>query len=348
MSKSVEGKVITARGPVEPGVLGAVMMHEHLHSDWAQVGETPFDMVKWPMLEKYAVPSLRELRSHGCFAYVDMSRAPERAAPWVYKKVSELSDIHIVVATGFYREMELGKYWTKTPEDQIWPFVRDQPVEVLEEFCVREVEEGIHGSDVHAGVLKAASSSAELTEAERKAFIAVARAHKKTGIFISTHCTAAGAHVTQLELLESSGVNPERVILGHTERHMVNEWPTVRDCMKRGTTFLMTNLRMDVAEKTRQQWADAIKRAFDEGLGDHVTLGLDWAFTVGYAEMTDPNWRPHLGDTNMITSCTFMPPPPFVYLFTYTIPRFREMGVTDEMIRTMTVDNPKRIMPVQS
>ena len=27
------GRVVTARGPIEPTALGRVMMHEHLHSD---------------------------------------------------------------------------------------------------------------------------------------------------------------------------------------------------------------------------------------------------------------------------------------------------------------------------
>ncbi|MBM4082793.1 MAG: hypothetical protein FJ278_24010, partial [Planctomycetes bacterium] len=280
------------------------------------------------------------------FTYIDNTRPPERAEPWVYQKVSRLAGIHIVVATGFYREIELGKYWARTPEDQIWPFARQQPVEALEEFCVCEIEEGIHGTDLRAGVLKLGSSSADLTETEQKTFRAAARAHKRTGVYISTHCNAKGAHVAQLRLLESEGVDPQRVVLGHTQGQMVSEWGTVRECMKRGATFLMTNLRMDVAEKVRQGWADAIKRAFGEGLGHRVTLGLDCAFAVGYADMEDPNWRPHQGDSNLLIPCV-IPLPPFVYLFVYTLPRFREMGVTQDMIKTMLVDNPKRVVPVR-
>jgi len=41
---SVEGKVLTAPGPVAPKDLGAVMMHEHLICDWAQKAEVPFDV----------------------------------------------------------------------------------------------------------------------------------------------------------------------------------------------------------------------------------------------------------------------------------------------------------------
>ena len=343
-----DGKVITVRGPVDAQELGAVMMHEHLLADWSQTAEVPFDMAKWPMLEKYAVPALKQLKKHGCHAFLDMTRSPERAAPWVYQKISEMADFHIILSTGFYREIELGHYWARTPDDQIWPFVRESSVEELEEFCVTEIEQGLHGTEVRAGVLKIASSSKDLTETETKAARAVAGAQKRTGLLINTHAVTEGAFKSQLDLLEAEGVDPRRVVLGHTMSAMVHEWPAVRECMKRGATFAPTNLRMDVSETERRGWADAIIRAFDEGFGDKVTLGLDWGFSVGYLDfMADPNWRPRQGDSTLVGPCTFMPPPPFVYLFDYTVPRFKEMGVTDEMLKTMLCDNPQRIIPVQ-
>lgn len=345
---SIDGKVVTARGPVDPAELGAVMMHEHLICDWAQKEEVPFDMGKWPMLERYAAPSLRQLNDYGCHAVVDATFPPCRAAPWVYQKISEIADIHIIVSTGYYREIELGTYWARVPEDQIWPFVRQASVEELEALCMREIEEGIHDSDVHAGVLKMGTSSGDLTEAETKAARAVARVHKRTGVLINTHATGTTSFKGQFDLLSAEGVNPERVCFGHTMQALVAAWPGVRECMKAGATFAPTNLRMDVAEHTRQSWADAIIRAFDEGFGRHLTLGLDWAFQVGIVDAkANPEWRTRHGAPSVLVPCTFMPPPPFVYLFTHTIPRFKEMGVTDEMLHAMLVENPQRIIPVR-
>ena len=345
---TLEGKVLTVRGPVEPDRLGAVMMHEHLLADWAQKAEAPFDMAKWPMLEKYAVPSLKKLKEHGCNAFLDMTRPPERAEPWVYRKVSELADFNIILCTGYYREIELGTYWAHREEDQIWPFVRESSIEELEEFCLREVEDGIGGSDVRAGVLKAASSGGEPTEAEAKAIRGVARAQKQTGLLVNTHATGTESFKAQFDLLVAEGVDPERICLGHTMDALVKAWPEVRECMKQGAVFAPTNLRMDVLESVRKAWAGAIIRTFDEGLGDKLTLGLDWGFSVGYLDfMANPKWRPHQGDTNLMAPCTFMPPPPFVYLYQYTIPCFKEMGITDEMLNTMLVQNPRRIIPVR-
>ena len=105
---------------------------------------------------------------------------------------------------------------------------------------------------------------------------------------------------------------------------------------------------MDVSGETRRAWAGAILRTFDEGLGDRLSLGLDWALTVGCLEfVSDPNWRPHQGDSNVLTACTFMPPPAFAYMFTHTAPRLMEMGVTEGMFQTMFVETPQRILPVR-
>jgi len=348
MDCSLEGKVMTVRGPIDPEKMGAVMMHEHLQCDWSQKEEIPFDMAKWPMLEKYAVPSLRSLNDYGCHAFVDATFPPNRAAPWVYQKVSEMADIHIILSTGYYREIEIGRYWAAAPEDQIWPFVREASVEELTDLCVREIEDGIHDTEVHAGILKMGTSSGDLTETETKAARAVAAAQKRTGVLINTHATGTTSFKGQFDLLTAEGVDPERMCFGHTMAAVTDAWPGVRECMKAGATFAVTNLRMDGPRKQCDAWGAAIMRAFDEGLGDRLCLGLDWAFQLGLLDFkADPDWRARKTGTGLFVPCTFMPPPPFVYMFTHTVPRFKEMGVTDDMFHTMLVEVPKRIIPIR-
>ena len=120
------GHVITARGPVEPAALGKVMMHEHLHSDcvdWEKgepIGEEhpPTEERRRYLLEN-AIPHLENCRQYGMGAYVDVTMPPWRAWPTLYREVSERSGVHIILATGFYREIELGCYWAKKPEWQL-------------------------------------------------------------------------------------------------------------------------------------------------------------------------------------------------------------------------------------
>lgn len=338
-----EGKVITVRGPVKPEALGKVMMHEHIHADiydWERkeliTEEKPITAERRDYLMKEAVPYLKQCNDYGCFAYVETTPVPWRAWPTFYVEASQAANMHIILCTGYYREVEMGKYWVRKPEDQIWPFVREATVEELAEFCIREILEGVHGTGVHAGAIKLGTSQPEMTDAEKKTFHAGARAQKATGVFITTHCTRIGAESSQLAILEEEGLDLTRVVIGHTASHLMD--PDCRkvciNWMKRGANFLPTNLRMD-GEEGPERWrplVEAVHEVFDAGLGDKIVLGLDCAFCSEGGEF----------------QYCVMPPPPFLYMFTHTLPAFRRMGLTEDEEKMILLKNPQRILPVRN
>lgn len=336
---SDKGKVITVRGLVEPSALGRVMMHEHLHSDcydWEKdelvTEEKPITQERRELLMKEAIPFLKKCNDYGCFAYLDTTPPPWRAWPTFYIEASEAANMHIILCTGFYREVEYGTYWVKKPEYSIWPFVTNSSVEELTEFCTKEVLEGIHGTEVRAGAIKLGSSQPEMTETERKAFLAGARAQKATGVHITTHCTQIGAETSQLRIFDDEGVDLNRVVIGHTARHLMDS-----DCrkvciewMKRGVTFLPTNLSIGENPERWRPLVEAIHEIFELGLGDKLVLGLDCAFA---------------SEREQFVYC-IIPPPPYLYMFKHTLPEFRKMGLTVEEEEAIMVKNPQRILPV--
>jgi phosphotriesterase-related protein len=340
---SFRGKVLTARGPVEPSVLGRVMMHEHLYSDcydWDRDElvneEKPISPERRSLLMTEAIPRLKECNDHECFAFLEATPVPWRAWPTFYVEASEAANMHIILSTGYYREMEDGAYWVKKPEDKIWPFVTNSTVEELTEFCTREIAEGIHGTEVRAGVVKLGTSQPEMTETEKKAFRAGARAQQATGVHITTHCTRIGAETSQLQILDEEGVDLSRVVIGHTAGHLMDE-----DCrkvciewMRRGANFLPTNLGITDKDPKGSRWqplVEAIHEIFDIGLGDRITFGLDWAYCSEHGEFS---------------ACTFMPPPPYLHMFSHTLPAFRKMGLTVEEEEAIMRTNPQRVLPV--
>ncbi len=336
-----EGKVITVCGPVEPAALGRVTMHEHLYADiydWDKDElireERPITAERRELLMREAVPPLEECTAHGCFGLVDPSVSPWRAWPTFYAEVSELTGVRIVLCTGFYREVETGSYWVKRPEDAINPLVRERPPDELADFCTREISEGINGTEVRAGAIKLGTSAPQMTEAETKTFRAGARAQKATGVHITTHCTMLGAESSQLRLLDEEGVDLNRVVIGHTAAHL-SDPDTRRVCiewMKRGANFLPTNLRMDKngGPEVWRPLVEAIHEVFDAGLGDRLCLGLDCAFS---------------SESGPFKYC-IIPPPPFLYMFTETLPALRKLGLTAEEEEQMMRHNPQRILPV--
>ena len=339
--KPLIGKVLTVTGPVAPEVLGRVMMHEHLHSDiydWeldAPIDdELPTSPERRQFLLDDAVPLLKEAREkYGMGAYCDVTMPPWRAWPDVYEQVSRASGVQIIMATGFYREIELGQYWAKTPDRQIWSFVRQSSVEQLTEMCVREITEGIHGTGIRAGCIKLGTSQPVMTETEINTFRAGARAHRQTGVHITTHCTQAGAESSQLALLDEEGVDLHRAVIGHTGGLLTNPEgrKTLLAWMQRGANFLPTNLAVTTPAHW-QSFVDGIHEIFQAGHGDKLVLGLD----SGYCS-----------ESGKFERVTFMPPPPWVYMFSHVLPVFRSLGLTADEEDWMMRRNPQRILPVQ-
>jgi predicted metal-dependent phosphotriesterase family hydrolase len=340
--KTLRGKVITVLGPVAPIALGKVLMHEHVCSDlydWENhrlvVQEKPNDKYMQYLMRE-AVPHLRKCGEYGCSGICDVTMPPWRAWPDVYQAVAREARTNIVLATGFYREIELGSYFVKTPEDQIWPYVRKAPVEELAEMCIREIVEGIHGSEVHAGCIKLGTSGPVMTETEAKTFRAGAIAQKATGVHITTHCTRIGAETAQLSFLDAEGVDLRRVVIGHAQGHLTDpNWRKVcLDWMRRGANFLSTNLGIKPQDPANrwQGLVDAIQQIFDAGHGDKLVLGLD----SGYCSESGP-----------LEPMRFLPPHPFLHMFTHTLPSLRQMGLTAEQEEAMMTVNPHRILPVQ-
>jgi phosphotriesterase-related protein len=283
-----------------------------------------------------AVPHLLYCRDHGINTILDATPAPWRGWPTLHAKVSRAADVHIVLSTGYYRQVEMGTYWVKRPEDSIWPFVAESSVEELADYCIREIVEGIHGTEHRAGAIKLGSSAPELTAAETKAFRAGARAQKATGVHVTTHCTKLGAETTQLALLDAEGVELDRVVIGHTAWHLMNA-DCRRKCvgwMRRGANFQPTNLGVKDSDPGGEGWrplVEAIHEVFDAGLGSRLVLGLD----SGYCS-----------ESSEFGPVKFLPPEPFSHMLTHTLPAFRAMGLAEEEERTMIRDNPRRILPV--
>src|SRR5512136_2394975 len=105
----VKGRVMTVMGPVAPEQLGAVLMHEHVHLDVAVEREGPTPPERVELLQRYCVPHLKQLPAYGCRTVVESTPMPMRAEPWVYQELARTSSVHIVMATGFYREAAPGE-----------------------------------------------------------------------------------------------------------------------------------------------------------------------------------------------------------------------------------------------
>ena len=315
----------TALGPLSPEDLGFTLMHEHVFTRYPDLRyEYRIETELWI---EAAVRQLSEIRQQGVHTIVDMTvLGIGRFVPDV-KVVSERSGVAVVVATGVYAPMGLPNYFGNR--------IRLGERDAFYRFLVKEIEEGIADTGIRAGVLKIVTNEQGLNVDVESIIYDVARAHRRTGVPISTHSHAAsfGGDMQQ-QLLARAGVDLSRVLIGHCGDTTDLDYLT--RLLLRGSFIGMDRFGIDtmctfgnrvhtVAELCKRGFASQIVLSQDTNCAtDNFPLDLRSRY-LGWER-----WR-------------------MTHLVNDVLPALREVGVSDTEIVTMTVDNPRRILePVTS
>ncbi|MDR6685734.1 phosphotriesterase-related protein [Arthrobacter sp. 1088] len=220
--------VQTVLGPVDPGHLGKILHHEHLTSlvpgPWLSGGrpETladPRALVVEPTDESYCsdqvahgVRALSGLSRLGFDTIVDLSpysvvgRSAFGENLPILQEISKQSGVHIVAGSSVYLE-PYSPEWTTAAS-----------VNEMTERFILDVTSGIGSTTVKAGILgEQATGLNEITAHEEKCLRAAARAHKSTGVALTTHTTHGTMALEQLSILQEEGADLSRVVIGHMD-----------------------------------------------------------------------------------------------------------------------------------
>ena len=207
----MDGKIHTLRGPIEPLLLGNTYAHEHLLWSPPQpyAAEDP-DLVLNNV--QAAEKELENFVRSGGQSLVEMTTTELQRAPEDLLALSEKSGVNIIAATGYNKSKFSEKFTASKTHTEL---VR----EMLEDLT-----RGMEGTKIRAGVIKAASSRDKMTAGEKKVFQAAAEAHLQTGAPLSTHTEAGTLALEQISLLTSLGVRPERILIGHLDRKLDEDY----------------------------------------------------------------------------------------------------------------------------
>ncbi|MBO9522385.1 MAG: hypothetical protein J7518_12680 [Nocardioidaceae bacterium] len=199
--------IITVNGTIAAADLGVTHSHEHILWDY------------WDLLPSYnhihddvavASAELALFKAAGGGAMVDASTVGIRVDPVKIREVSRRTGVHVVAGTGWYRE-------------RLYPqVVQDRTSEALADVLVAEIEQGMDGTDVRAGVIgEIGTERYRITPAEERVFRAAAIASQRTGVSVLTHTTHFGElALEQIALLTATGLAPEKIIVSHLgDRH---------------------------------------------------------------------------------------------------------------------------------
>ncbi len=308
--------VSTVRGPIDTGALGATLMHEHVFN------RSPGVFEAWPHLWdpadeiRRAVETFRDLKAAGIDTIVDLTTMDLGRDVKMVGEVARQVELNIIMCTGV---------WRFPPRF----FERRNPDPVADLF-VMDIEEGIAQTGVRAAIIKLATEP-KVDELNETMLRAGARAHRRTGVPISTHTdvrTRSG--LAQQDVFESEGVDLSRVVIGHSGDSDDIEYLT--SIIKRGSYIGMDRFGLDFFLPTEKR-VETVVKLCEMGHAGRMVLSHDtncFMDTIPrhIKEERMPNWH-------------------FLHISRDILPALRAGGVTEEQVRTMTVDNPRRIFERQ-
>jgi phosphotriesterase-related protein len=238
-------------------------------------------------------------------------------------RVAERVRVNLVAATGWYTANVLPVYFQfHGPGRTI-----DSPDPLVELF-VRDIRDGIAGSEVRAGMLKVMTDVDGITPDVARVLTAAAIAHQETGVPITTHSHPASRNgLDQQAFLGDRGVDPGRIVVGHSGD--TEDLDYLRELMDNGSTIGMDRFGMEqvLADDRRVQ---TVLKLLELGYGDRMVLSHDAAI---YSHVTPPSWR-----------ATAAPRWRMDTISLHILPMLREGGASDADIDQMLIHNPRRLL----
>jgi len=307
--------VQTARGPVDTRNLGRVLMHEHVFVISTEIQQNyPEEWGPEDARVADAIRRLNELKAAGIDTILDPTALGlGRYVPRI-KRIADQIGLNIIVATGLYTFDVLPHYFGSRGED------------VMTSMFVRDIEKGIADTGIKAGVIKCATDAPGVTPGVERVLRCCARAHRQTGVPITTHTHARTKRgLEQQKIFKEEGVDLSRVVIGHCGD--TDDIAYLEELMANGSTIGMDRFGIDALLSTEAR-VDTVAKLCKRGYADRMVLSHDAACYL--------DWIP--GE---------LPPPTmrhwnYLHISKDVLPMLRERGVTDAQIQQMLVDNPRR------
>jgi phosphotriesterase-related protein len=305
--------VETVLGPIDAAQLGTVLSHEHV---LVSIGEDSHHypwMVDWDETRANAIRDLSDAKAGGVDTLIDLTTPDLGRDVEFIRDVAAASGMNVVVSTGIWLDIP-PSFWQRDPDE-------------IADIFVREIDVGIDGTAIKAGVIKVANDTQTggVTPEGERILRGAARALRRTGCPISTHQSAQeriGAR--QVEIFREEGAPMDRICIGHSAD--TTDVDYLESLLKVGVF-----LSMDRYPGRRVDWRQrnaTVKALVDRRWAHRLMLGHDESPTPVLA-----GEKPARED-----------PAPYLFLSTVAIPALRADGVGDDAIDTMLRDVPWRFL----
>lgn len=304
-------------GPLDTRELGFTLCHEHIVVASSGIHQYfPESLDRRGIIEE-GVRQLREAFAGGLRTIVDCTPAELGRDAKLMREVSRRSKVQIIAATGTY--VDIPRYFWHTNPDR------------LAALYVREIEQGMEGTDIKAGVIKVANDNRVLEAKEITVLRAAARASKRTGVPITTHTNAlVGNGEAQMRVFQEEGVDPRKVCIGHS--NATTDTGYLLGLLKRGVYLGLDEYPGHSPTPSWQERNVVLTKLIDAGYADQLMLAHDWSVKLP----PDDSWgsdAEHHKKAN---------PDHYSFISRRALPHLKSLGVSDAVINTIMVENPRR------
>jgi phosphotriesterase-related protein len=350
-------KVHTVLGTIDAADLGATMSHVHLTLDiscWymppsdaaaKEAAEAEFSLGRLGEIRRnglafrknlhqddvgLTIREVAEFRKHGGGAVVDMDLEGIGRDVGAMVAISKATGLHVIASTGWYIQ---GAH----P-----PHVAGRSIEELADIMTREILEGIGDTGVRAGHIGEIGLSGmpdvPFHPEEEKVLRAAARAQKATGASLTIH---PNAHLTiygetpvdhfptYLDILEKEGADLGKVYPSHLGLFPVS---TARKLLERGVGFVSNDhfgheefceaLGPGRGFTPDRIEVESVMQLLADGYANRLLIGAEVGWKTCYK--ANGGWG-------------------YSHVLEHIVPWLRACGASNDQVRTMTVDNPRRL-----
>ncbi len=337
----------TVLGLVDADRLRVTLPHEHVRIDmsvWfvepdkAELKDLAYEPVSlknlsWIMYNQYnnldnlklldkelAAAELDLFKTAGGRTIVDVTTAGLGRDPATLVRLSRLTGLNIIMGCGYYVGAAQDRALEKKSEEEIGNEI------------TAEIVKGVENTGIKAGIIGEIGCSWPLQESEKKVLRACARAQNVTGAAITIH---PGRHEESpmeiIGVLSRAGADINRVIMGHIDR--TGFLPTTIRKLARAGCYIEYDifggnpfypLHFGVFDRPcDRERIEQISGLIDDGYLERILLSQD---TCMKSKLV------HFGGQG------------YAHILRNILPQMYARGITEEEVRVMMVENPKRLL----
>ncbi|MBI4301924.1 MAG: hypothetical protein HY664_04915 [Chloroflexi bacterium] len=304
----------TVLGAVDSSQLGFTLMHEHLLAASAGIPRDFPELLGSNFMDRIVAELIRA-KQGGVDTIVDATTPDLGRDVEVMAEASRRSGVNIIACTG---------WWLDIPR-----FFQGLSANQFAQIFVREIKEGISGTNIKAGIIKAASDAGGVTSMEERVLRGVARAHLETGVPVTLHSYSPGrVGEQQLRVLEEEGVNLARVKMDHSND--TTDVAYLTKLLEKGCYLGLDRYPgggVTPIERTR-----TMRALMEAGYADRLLPSHDWVIV----HIAGEGWEQAQAAREQYN------PHGYLYFKNVVLPWLKEMGVSPATLDRLCVYGPQK------